>query len=135
MMSASFVKPDHQRARKSIYNNYRNAARNREHKFELSFEEFSKLIVDNCHYCGEAPSTLWPDQYIKRAAVWYQHPTDFYYNGIDRSDNAIGYIPSNCVTACKFCNRSKNTMSIGEWLAWVKRLYEFQNLKEAACGV
>ena len=45
---------------------------------------------------------------------------DFIYNGIDRLDNNEGYLPSNVVTCCKICNRAKHSLTVVEFLEWVR---------------
>jgi len=69
---------------------YRNSAKKRGHIFSLTREEFWKLIKGECFYCGESSN--------KR-------------NGIDRKDNAIGYVIENCVSACRRCNMMKGQMT------------------------
>lgn len=70
------------------YNDYmRNAKKRKDKEFRLSFDEFTKLVNSACHYCG--------------------HKVDNEVNGIDRVDNDLGYIASNCVSCCKKCNRIK----------------------------
>lgn len=32
-------------------------------------------------------------------------------NGIDRIDNTKGYVPDNCRTSCKICNKAKSEMT------------------------
>ena len=34
----------------------------------------------------------------------------------------------NGVACCKYCNTAKNTMSVDEFLKWIGRVYEFNNL-------
>jgi 5-methylcytosine-specific restriction endonuclease McrA len=57
-------------------------------EFLLTMDEFKHLVDSNCYYC------------------------DYYHNGeaigIDRLNNTIGYINTNCVAACEECNRSKH---------------------------
>jgi len=50
------------------------------------------------------------------------------YNGIDRVDNAIGYLTDNCVACCKVCNRAKLQMSKNEFFDHIKKIYERNNL-------
>ena len=45
------------------------------------------LMTSPCVYCG-----IFPEDRV---------------NGIDRMDNAVGYVPSNCVPCCKTCNLMK----------------------------
>ncbi len=82
--------------------------------FSISIEEFEKLILDNCHYCGKEPSN-------KLSKV------DFKYNGIDRLNSNLGYIEGNCVTCCKHCNIAKNTMTYSEFNDWIDIVYNFKN--------
>ena len=79
------------------------------------------MLNGNCHYCGIEPNSTWFG--TKRTIV---NTDGFKYNGIDRKDNTIGYTTENCVSCCKICNNSKNTLAEDEWLIWVKRIYEFQ---------
>lgn len=127
-VSAAFTKRHGLRARYSIFNNYRGAARRREYEWGLSFEQFCGFLEKPCFYCGIEPSSLWNDSYMDRAGKHFGKRQDFYYNGVDRLDNSAGYAEGNCVTACWRCNFSKNDLSREEWLTWVKRLYEHQEL-------
>lgn len=61
------------------------------------------LITDNCFYCGSEPDTV---------------------HGIDRVDNARGYVEGNVVTACKFCNTAKLNRTLPDYLVWLKRTAE-----------
>jgi hypothetical protein len=117
-------KPDFIAFKNEIYKNYSKAAKKRNYDFELTKEEFIKLIGGDCFYCGLKPNTSWVG--TKRTII---DTSAFKYNGVDRKDNNIGYTTENCVSCCKLCNNSKNTLATEEWLLWVKRLYEFQNLK------
>lgn len=51
----------------------------------------------------------------------------FVYNGIDRVDNSVGYVLSNCVPCCSTCNRMKGTMSSEEFKEKIKLIYSRQN--------
>jgi hypothetical protein len=57
-------------------------------EFNISFDEFTKIVNSACHYCD--------------------YKADDEVNGIDRVDNNNGYIVSNCVPCCKICNRIKH---------------------------
>jgi hypothetical protein len=46
------------------------------------------------------------------------------FNGIDRKNNAIGYIVGNVLPCCKLCNYAKRTMGYNEFLNWVNRVYK-----------
>ena len=85
-----------------VYNDYVKSALARNKAFELTLEEFNTFKIDAyCTYCG-SPSL-----------------------GIDRVENSIGYIMSNCVPCCGQCNRMKYTGTTEEFLEQVKKIYEF----------
>ena len=105
--------PNEQGCINEIYKGYRERCPKRGYEFELTKEEFSAMILQNCHYCGIPPDT---HRKCKNGRV-------FVYNGIDRIDNNVGYKKGNIVTACKVCNYAKNTLSLEEWKAWIVRIY------------
>lgn len=70
------------------YNEYKERAIKNEMEFTLSIEEFKVLVESKCFYC---------DCYQEGESI-----------GIDRLNNTVGYIHSNCVAACEECNRSKH---------------------------
>ena len=86
--------------------------------FSLNKEHFTKLITDNCFYCGLEPSTL-------KSTVTY----NFYYNGIDRVDSNKGYTEDNCVTCCFNCNKAKWALTEKDFLNHIERIYEYQKNK------
>lgn len=93
------------------YNSYKDHCAIRRNLFwDLDLKLFTDLIQKKCTYCGSEPTTLTKVSKLKR-------------NGIDRVDNNIGYILSNCVTCCKICNRAKNTLSKKDFLNWICRVY------------
>lgn len=63
-----------------------------------------KLITGDCVYCGS--ESKWPNA----------------RNGIDRVNSSIDYVPDNCVSCCKFCNRAKSNRSMEEFLNWAIKL-------------
>jgi hypothetical protein len=116
-------KPNFESFKNEIYKNYQRSTKHRNIYFELSKEEFFKLLDGNCKYCGLPPSSEWYG--AKRTILDY---SAFRYNGIDRVDNAKGYTVENCVPCCKVCNNSKACLTVEEWLSWVDRIHDFQNL-------
>jgi hypothetical protein len=95
---------------KSIMRSYKYNATSRGYCFDLTFEEFKKLVLSNCYYCGDEPSN-----------IYFRNYYDAPYNGIDRIDNTIGYIPSNVVPCCKTCNIAKNNKTYDEFMQWINR--------------
>lgn len=104
-----------------LYASYKYVARKRKYSFELSIEDFKRLTLENCNYCGIAPSTVHKPKRLNGA---------YTYNGIDRVTNTMGYTPENCVSCCVFCNKAKNDMTMPEWNAWLDRIVNMR--KKAA---
>lgn len=80
-----------QNATNSLFVIYKNGAIKRKYDFTLTIDQFKKIIKEDCYYCGLKPTNELNRQFDK-----------IKYSGIDRVDNTIGYILSNCVPCCKF---------------------------------
>lgn len=70
---------------------YIQSARNRNIGFDLTKEQFTKIILLPCYYCAS---------YKEDEVV-----------GIDRINSDKSYILNNCVPCCKICNFMKGTLS------------------------
>ena len=116
------TKPNFEGLKHEVYRNYMKAAKKRNYGFELTTDEFYKLLDNNCHYCGFQPHMGWKG--TKRKTL---DTTTFRINGVDRVNNNLGYNIDNCVSCCKFCNNSKNTMTTEEFISHINRVYLFQN--------
>lgn len=123
LLAARMNKPNFEAFKNEIYKNYVRAAKKRNYNFELTKNEFITLIGGDCYYCDTKPNMTWYG--TKRTIV---NTDGFKYNGVDRKDNTVGYTIDNCVSCCKICNNSKNTLTEKDWLTWVKRIYEYQKL-------
>lgn len=97
------------------YKRYKEGAESRHYKFTLSFHTFSKLVAANCYYCGQAPT----QKRINKS-------TKAIVNGVDRKNNNIGYIPSNCVPCCTTCNFAKGKLSEKEFINMVTNIFNYQ---------
>jgi hypothetical protein len=73
------------------------SALTRGHDWYLADEFAKHLMTQQCHYCG----------FLN---------LEIRCNGIDRMDNEICYIPSNCVSCCKDCNYAKHTMGYNSFI-------------------
>lgn len=80
----------------------------------ISFEKYVNLISQPCFYCGSVGSNT-----LRRSRFF----VDLKCNGIDRIDSNIGYIESNVVSCCKYCNSAKNNMTVQEFQDWIQRVY------------
>jgi len=106
----------------AIFRGYQAGAALRGLSWELTEEDFRRLTLLNCAYCGTVPAT-----------VSKGHPGsgDFTYNGLDRVENSQGYRMGNVVPACKSCNYKKRDDEYSEWEAWSARFAAFQCSPEA----
>lgn len=83
---------------KPKYNAYKSNAKKRGYLFEVALDQFRDYLSTRCAYCGD-PST-----------------------GIDRVDNALGYIDGNMVPCCETCNHMKWVLSKDDFLAKCKQI-------------
>ena len=105
---------------------YRQGAKDRNLAWELSDDYFYSLLRNNCFYCGSGPTNC------VRAAIFPQSKDrydDFYYSGIDRVNNQIGYTPDNTVSCCKRCNAMKEKLTAQEFIDHVSKITAFQASK------
>lgn len=86
-----------------VYLAYKKSAKQRKYDFDLSKEEFIKIVTKPCIYCGSELTSC------KDAKGQYG---EFRYTGIDRYDNKIGYTLNNSVPCCAICNRIKSNMDV-----------------------
>jgi len=78
------------------FSTYIKCAKIRNIGFELTKEEFEKLVLQPCYYCGES----------KEGEVI----------GVDRLDSLMKYTINNCVPCCKTCNFMKGTLSMSRFI-------------------
>lgn len=97
---------------------YRNGARSRDKEYSLTSVEFVSLVLQPCFYCGALPRTR---QVGTRS---------FEANGVDRVDNALGYVEGNVVPCCTVCNLMKMTKSAVEFVEHCKRIADCARAKE-----
>ena len=91
---------------------YKSNARKRGISFDLSYAQFETLVDSECYFCGDSGgNTL-----RKRGYDVYS------YTGIDRVDNSVGYLPSNCISCCSWCNRAKNNGTLANFVDKCKKI-------------
>lgn len=100
----------------AIYHSYIKNAAGRGIEFDLHEDAFYWMSQQKCYYCGQEPNQI--KQLTKNGEP-------FKWNGIDRTNNKLGYITSNVVPCCKTCNMAKRDMSLYEFRCWIKRVYEY----------
>ncbi len=104
-----------------VLKNYRVSARNAGRAFTLSPEYGRSLLASECFYCLKPPVV----------ANW-KGRREFRYNGIDRIDSDLDYVPGNVRPCCLTCNRAKNAMSDEAFADWRKRLAGAESVRTAA---
>lgn len=104
--------PRDESAFRELYYSYRrNATKRNTREFDLDRDTiFRQLVTSRCSYCGIEPA----QQFKNKTGT-------FLYNGIDRIDNTVGYVPGNVVPCCGICNKAKHTMSRQQFLTWLAR--------------
>lgn len=114
----------------SMYSAYKESAKNRKIEFNLSGEDFQKLINLNCIYCGQEPEERNYKTYDKSGNE--KEPYTGKVNGIDRIDSSKGYEIDNCVPCCKKCNIMKGTLSYRDFKQQISKIYNYSivNKKE-----
>jgi len=94
---------------KLIFKNY--SSRN---KIELNEDQFLQLVTMNCYYCGSPPGN--------NKKYYYKKKYSFYYSGLDRIDNSLGYQWENVIPCCKYCNSAKGTLTLDQFLSWINNI-------------
>lgn len=103
-------------AKERVLSIYQYAARKRGLVWELSDEQFYDIVGKACYFCSASPS----NKHVVRRKEWEK---SFIYGGIDRLNNALGYVVDNVVPCCKTCNLAKGTTPAEDFLLWVSRVF------------
>lgn len=100
---------------REMIRNYKNSAKRRGLKWDLTEEQIKKITQKNCYYCGIKPSGVYKTKNCNG---------DYIYNGLDRVNNTKGYTLDNVVPCCKFCNYVKSNSTFQEFQNWIKRIHK-----------
>lgn len=85
----------------AVYGAMRRRSKERKLKFNLSYEEYIEFTkINNCYYCNDKINWDPYNEHGKNNPGYY----------LDRMNNDIGYIKSNCVVCCTTCNMAKRSM-------------------------
>jgi hypothetical protein len=90
------------------YHNAIKSARERNMDFSLSADDVIALVTSVCDYCG--------------------YTDEGHVNGIDRVDNNVGYLKSNCVPCCARCNYVKHGKTRDEYVTKCKLIAAHRGL-------
>lgn len=105
--------PHGEAALNAILSQYKQKAKERNLDFNLTKNQFFALTQQNCFYCG-----------IKPQQVMRSKNGDCIYNGVDRSNNQIGYHITNVVSCCGRCNFLKLDLSQDEFKQIITKIYK-----------
>lgn len=97
---------------------YKKNASNRHIEWNLSDNDFNKLVNEPCHYCGALPNE------IKSMQRYNKTNTPFKVNGIDRKDSKLGYTVENCVPCCPICNQMKMDLDYTDFLTHIELIMQ-----------
>lgn len=95
---------------KRLYSKKINDSNRRRIEFSISLELFISLSQLPCDYCGAVPSNTITD---KKSGVSVS------YSGLDRVNSKLGYLVTNVVPCCRFCNSLKGSMPAATWLSFL----------------
>jgi hypothetical protein len=105
---------DKARMARDMFTKYRSSAKAKGREFKLTSFQFYKLILGDCSYCGSPPR--------KRSFKVNKKRVTGRLNGVDRVDNNLGYVDSNCVSCCSDCNYIKGELSEKEFHKQINRV-------------
>ena len=101
-------------SKNALFSSYKKGAEKRGIKFELSFDDFIKLIQGNCYYCNKSPESIFRIKYAQEG---------FVHNGIDRLNSGGNYSLDNVVSCCPVCNRLKWDRNKDEFINWIEKCF------------
>lgn len=109
---AASTLPPGQAPKFALLSSYKRSARLRGLTWDLTPEEFFKVIENPCFYCGAPPLV-----------------------GADRVDNSVGYLKNNLVPCCTICNWMKRHLTIKEFLSHIEQIFKHKVVKALGVGV
>ena len=92
--------------------------------FELTREEYIKIINGNCHYCGEGHCDSRGFKYSRIQDSHIHQGKIYKCVGIDRLDSQKGYTSDNSVPCCETCNRMKMDLEVNTFIRKCKKIAE-----------
>jgi len=113
----------------------KNTAKRRKISWQLSDYVACQFLFSNCFYCGLPPSASFSryknrdgtlTQSGRQSSAMAVNNGTIYTNGIDRIDNSLGYLQSNCVACCWACNLAKGDRTPKEFKEWLIRIFNHQ---------
>lgn len=109
------TKPSLESVKKLLFRQYKKGAKHRGYSFNLNYDFFIQIVLNNCFYCGSEPLNK-QQSFTKNSNIY------FLRNGIDRINNNIGYEVDNCVPCCFICNRAKSNLDYNDFINWINKI-------------
>ena len=100
-----------------MYITYKRGARNRNYIFDITQEEFIRLVLLPCAYCGK----------VSEPGV--------NLNGLDRVYNDTPYTIDNVVPCCSVCNFCKGQLDFDQFLEQARKIEEYSKQKRKTPSV
>lgn len=97
-----------------VFSKYRFRAQKKSVPFKISKDYFILIATQKCYICGAKPNNK---QYYKGKK--------YCYNGIDRINNAIGYVEGNVAPCCKKCNSKKTDQSLEAFFLHIVKIIKY----------
>lgn len=100
-----------------MYITYKRGARIRNYIFDITQEEFTRLVSLPCAYCGKVSE---PEVNL---------------NGLDRVYNDLPYTLDNVVPCCSVCNFSKGQLDFDQFIEHTRKVQEYSKQKRKTPSV
>lgn len=91
-----------------VFEFYQKQATERGLEFKLTYQQFVDVIAQVCHFCGR-----------------YDIP-----RGLDRKNNAVGYVTGNVLPCCWPCNKFKAGMDYFDFSSMCDRVVQYQKSRK-----
>ena len=92
--------------------------------FELTLTDIKGICTQRCSYCGDEPYLEKFAYHRTRYSLGVDSDEKIKINGIDKVIPTLGYVISNCVPCCKYCNRAKSDLSIEHFKELITKIYK-----------
>jgi len=100
------------------YWQYKATAKLKGRPFELTRERFDELSRMPCTYCGLLPGII--TGAVPPSGKGNSNSGGFFM-GLDRANSLLGYVNSNVVPCCTWCNSAKMDRSVEEFTTWIAK--------------
>jgi len=86
--------------------------------WDLTLEQWSELVQQNCHICGSEPI-------LREGRLHDTIGRKVPINGLDRIDNEKGYTYTNVRPCCSKCNYMKHKLTDEEFMKQIEKIWRY----------